>query len=306
MLQKLENRERMKNNKIDHHDCAVKKEALVCEHAQHRVKHGHHSFAHRHSHGEGSSIDYQAYHSKIRGWNPTFKFLFTCIALILCIALDNPYVSVATVVTMGFISIFLGGVSFHDYLSTMMLPITFILLGTFMIGIDFAMTPKGEYNLHLGFFYIITDTTRLLSMGTMILKVFGAISTMITLTLSTPATEIVAVLRKFKVPKLIIELMYMIYRYIFVMLETYRKMKESAESRLGFIDYKTSLHTFAGIASNIFVVTLKRSGDYYNALESRCYDGELLFLEEKRPIKVMQVSFGFLYIVMMLVLGFMT
>ncbi|NLN97365.1 MAG: cobalt ECF transporter T component CbiQ [Eubacteriaceae bacterium] len=296
----------MKNNKIDRHKDDINKEACVHEPAQHRAEHSHRLFTHHHSHGEGSSIDYQAYHSKIRGWNPTFKFLFTCIALILCIGLDNPYVSVTTIVAMGFVSIVLGGVSFHDYLSTMMLPITFILLGTLMIGIDFSLTPKGEYNFHFGFFYIITSKSRLLHMGAIILKVFGAISTMITLTLSTPATEIVGVLRKLKVPKLIIELMNMIYRYIFVMMDTYRQMKESAESRLGFVDYKTSLHTFAGIASNIFVVTLKRSGDYYNALESRCYEGELLFLEEEKPIKAVQAGFAVLYVVVVLALWWAT
>ncbi len=287
----------MKNNKTDHHTLHQDTFACRC---------GYKGVTHQHSHGEGSSIDYLAYHSQIRGWNPTFKFLFSCIALILCIALDNPYVSVATIVIMGFISIGLGGVSFHDYLATMMLPLTFILLGTFMIGIDFSFIPKGEYRLYLGFFYLITDRARLLEMGTLILKVFGAVSTMITLTLSTPATEIVSVLGKLKVPKLIVELMYMIYRYIFVMSDTYRKMKYSAESRLGFVDYKTSLKTFASIAGNIFVVTLKRAGDYYNALESRCYEGELLFLEEKRPIKGMQIGFAFLYVTLMVTLGLLT
>jgi cobalt/nickel transport system permease protein len=61
-------------------------------------------------------------------------------------------------------------------------------------------------------------------------------------------------------------------------------MRISAESRLGFCDYRTSLKSFANIAGNLLIVSLQRAGNYYDAMESRCYDGALLFLEEKKPL----------------------
>ena len=126
------------------------------------------------------------------------------------------------------------------------------------------------------------------------------------MTLTTPLTELVSVLRKAHMPKLIVELMNMIYRYIFIMLETYTRLRNSAESRLGYCDFKTSCYSFGQIASNLFVVTLKKGNAYYNALEARCYDGELNFLEDVKPVKSWQIVFGIAFIFILCAIWFLT
>lgn len=70
----------------------------------------------------------------------------------------------------------------------------------------------------------------MLKAGNLVLKALGAVSALYMMTLTTPLSEIIAVLRKAHVPKLIIELMNMIYRYIFIMIDTHSRMKNSAES----------------------------------------------------------------------------
>ena len=96
----------------------------------------------------------------------------------------------------------------------------------------------------------------------------------------------------------------MIYRYIFIMLDTQRKMKNSAESRLGYCDFKTSCLSFGGIASNLFIVSLKKANAYYDAMESRCYDGDLLFLEEEKPLTQKQVLWALMYLAILIVIYF--
>ena len=91
------------------------------------------------------------------------------------------------------------------------------------------------------------------------------------------------------VPKLVIELMNMIYRYIFILMDTQAKMKNSAESRLGYCDFKTAVYSFGHSMSNLFVVSMKRASQYYDAMEARCYDGDLLFLEAEKPLRREQV-----------------
>ena len=98
----------------------------------------------------------------------------------------------------------------------------------------------------------------------------------------------------------------MIYRYIFIMLETYTRLKNSAESRLGYVDFRTSCYTFGQIASNLFIVTLKKANAYYNALEARCYDGELNFLEEEKPVKSWQIVFAIAFITVLTAIWILT
>ncbi|WP_047809635.1 cobalt ECF transporter T component CbiQ [Desulfosporosinus acididurans] len=256
-------------------------------------------------HGEKLEIDLISYASKIRGWNAAFKVSFAVLLMILCIGLNNPYVSAAVIIGMAYLIVVKGGLSVREYLLVLAIPISFILLATITIAVDFAWKPIGQYNLHLGFFYIFTSLEKLEEAIFMILKVFAAVSALQMMTLSTPSSEIISVMRKAHIPKLIIELMNMIYRYIFIILDVYSKIKNSADSRQGFCDFKTSLHTFGGIASNMLVISVKKANGYYDAMEARCYDGEMIFLEEDKKITMIQFISAAMFIsVLFLIWGF--
>lgn len=262
----------------------------------------HHNHRIGHKHGEGFSIDFYAYTSKIRHWNPTFKVSLSVLTLILCIALDNPYVSVMIIIAMAYVTIVKGELPIHGYLPILAIQIGFILLGTFTIAIDFSKQPMGQYNMYLGFCYMFTSQAKIKEMVFLILKVFAAISALQMMTLSTPSSEIIYVLRKAHVPKLIVELMNIIYRYIFILMDVYTKMKNSAQSRQGYCDFKTSCYTFGSIASNMLVVSLKKANSYYDAMESRCYDGELIFLEEEKKVETIHIVAAAAFIIFLILL----
>lgn len=285
-----------------------KKEGLGQEssHSHDHTHHHHHGHGHHgHSHGEGGlSIDYYAYASRLRSVNPVFKVGFSVAVLILTICLNQPVVSLFVILSMGFLTIQRGGVDFFDYLSLMTIPIVFMIMGSIAIAIGFSRQPIGQFHLNLHFFYVYCSVESIKKALFLILKAFGAVSAMFMLTLSTPSSEIISALKHFHVPKLIIELMNMIYRYIFIMLDTQRKMKNSAESRLGYCDFKTSCLSFGGIASNLFIVSLKKANAYYDAMESRCYDGDLLFLEEEKPLTQKQALWALMYLAVLVVVYF--
>lgn len=254
-------------------------------------KHHHHYQGIGHKHG-GSvlSVDYYAYASHMRKWNATFKVIFSMICLLLCLIFNNIYVSLAVILIMGYMAVVIGGLEFDHYISMMMIPIVFLLFGSVAIAVGFSWDPIGEYNLSVfGLFYIYCSKASLWKAAGLIFKALGAVSALYMMTLTTPLSELIVVLRKAHLPKVIIELMNMIYRYIFIMLDTHSRMKNSAESRLGYVDFRTSCYSFGQVASNLLIVSLKRGTDYYNALESRCYNGDLMFLEEEKPMKKTQV-----------------
>ncbi|KUO71506.1 MAG: cobalt ABC transporter permease [Desulfosporosinus sp. BRH_c37] len=264
------------------------------------INHSHHNI--RHKHGEGSSIDFYAYASNIRNWNPAFKVSLSLLILVLSIVLNNPYVSLTVIVAMAYLTIIEGGLSIHAYLSILMIPISFILLGTITIGIDFSIQPIGQYNLYLGFFYVFTSQAKLKIMFFLMLKVFAAISAMEMMTLSTPSSEIISVMQRVHVPKLFTELMNLIYRYIFILIDVNIKMRNSANSRLGFCDIKTAWYTFGKIASNLLIVSFKKANAYYDAMEARCYDGDLIFLEEVKEVNTLQIAKAAVFVIFLILL----
>lgn len=266
-------------------------------------KHHHHHRSVGHKHG-GSilSVDYYAYASHMRSWNATFKIIFSMLCLLLCLILNNIYVSIAVILIMGYMTVVIGGLELDHYISMLLIPIVFLLFGSAAIAVGFSWNPVGQYNLNVfGWFYIYCSQASLWKASGLIFKALGAVSALYMMTLTTPLSELIVVLRKAHIPKVIIELMNMIYRYIFIMLDTHSRMKNSAEARLGYVDFKTSCYSFGQVASNLLIVSLKRGTDYYNALESRCYNGDLQFLEEEKPIRKTQVA-GAAVVVALLVL----
>ena len=266
-------------------------------------KHHHHHRSVGHKHG-GSilSVDYYAYASHMRSWNATFKIIFSMLCLLHCLILNNIYVSIAVILIMGYMTVVIGGLELDHYISMLLIPIVFLLFGSAAIAVGFSWNPVGQYNLNVfGWFYIYCSQASLWKASGLIFKALGAVSALYMMTLTTPLSELIVVLRKAHIPKVIIELMNMIYRYIFIMLDTHSRMKNSAEARLGYVDFKTSCYSFGQVASNLLIVSLKRGTDYYNALESRCYNGDLQFLEEEKPIRKNQVA-GAAVVVALLIL----
>ena len=250
----------------------------------HTHKKHHSGIGHRHDTG-GSAIDFYACNSRIRHWHPGFKTGFSMLMLLFCIFADNPWISCILIAASAIITVALGGLSIRQYLSVLTIPAAFIFLGSIAVAVDFSREPAGNYNLYLYWGYLYLTRAGIQKTVFLILKVFGAVSCMF-----------------------IVELMHMIYRYIFILLEVQRKMRISAESRLGFCDFKTSCYSFGQIASNLFIVALKKANAYYDAMEARCYDGTFAFLEEEKKLKPMQllaagIFFTFLIAVWILTSG---
>lgn len=257
----------------------------------------------KHSHSGIHSIDYYAYTSGLRGWNGTYKVLVAFLILVLCIVLDNIWVSLFVIFTMGMVTVGLGKIHLHSYIVLLAIPIAFMILGSIAIAVGVGKEPVGKYVIHLPGFYMYITKVGVLKALSVTFKALGAVSAMYMMTLSTPTNEIITVLRRLRVPKIIIELMNMIYRFIFVLVETQSQMHHAVESRLGYSDFKTSIYSFGNMISNLLIVALKKSNAYYDALVSRGYEGELLFLEEEKPCTLLQIGMAVVYIMVLFMIA---
>lgn len=259
--------------------------------------HHHHIFGHRH--GESTlSIDTYAYNSKIGNWNPTFKIALGVVMLLFCIISSNIYVSFSIILFTFFVSVVLGGLDLSRYLNLLTIPLLFMVTGSIFVLFNFSYTPwkHALVNIYAHWGYVIITQKSLHDTAILWSKAFGAISAMYMMSLSTMSNEIFSVLRDAHVPKLIIELMNMMYRFIFIMLDTNSKMRNSAESRLGYTTFKRAIYSFGSTASNLFVVSMKRGDQFYDAMEARCFEGDLRFLEEKKPVTKQQLFWAIVFL----------
>ncbi len=236
------------------------------------------------------SIDKLAYVSGLREVNPMEKFLFSIITMIVCIALNSIVTSLIILLLMGSITIIKGKVSIKSYGELILIPLAFLVIGLLTVAIS-VVGPDSNALFSFVIFNLKLGCTResLIIAAKVFFKALGSVSCLYFLALTTPMFEVLMVLGKFKVPKLFIELMGLIYRFIFVLLDTANSIFISQNSRLGYATIRLGYHSLGKLIASLFITSYKKSQQIYIAMESRCYDGDIRLMEEEYRVSSLNI-----------------
>ncbi len=94
---------------------------------------------------------------------------------------------------------------------------------------------------------------------------------------------------------MLVDLMALVYRYIFVLDEERGRIAQAMASRLGFsrsMKYGRRVTNYGLVASNLLIRSFDRSLRTYEAMQSRGYHGGRLYDLKSDPPKVRQVFLG--------------
>lgn len=235
-------------------------------------------------------IDKLCYGSKLRYVNACEKFIFAILTLLLCIISRSVFAAVLVLLVNGILTVKKGGIPLFRYLRLLLIPMTFILLSTLTIIINISTVPLDAYALPIGPYFITGSTASLKFGGQLMLTAMAAVSCLYFLSLNTTMTDILSVLARLHLPKILIELMLLIYRFIFVLMDTASAITISQKSRLGNKDLKTSIQSFGKMAAVLFLRAMKRSNALFDAMEARCYDQTINILVENHPPKGKEIA----------------
>lgn len=230
-------------------------------------------------------IDKLCYHSRLRYENAGEKFAFAIITLCICVMSRSIAVAGIVLAVTGILTVCKGGIPVSRYLHFLTAPLVFLLLSTVAIMFHISSTPMDLFAIPVGSWYITTSYSSLFYAVQLILTALAAVSCLYFLSFTTPIPDILQVLEKLHCPKLLIELMLLIYRFIFVLLDTASALSTAQNCRLGNRNYKTSLKSFGMLGSILMIRAVERSNKLYSSMEARCYDGTIKVLSENQPPK---------------------
>lgn len=254
-----------------------------------------------HSHNGIVAIDQYAQHSRLSAWNPTFKTVSALVLLVLCVCSHSPWPPLAMFFVMLVLTVAVGGLEMDHYLSLIALPAVFLLLSGIVLLWEYGPSADGVWNIAFWHGWLSVTVENQVRARLVMARAFGAVSCLYFLSLSTPMSELISVARKAHIPSIVLELAVLIYRYIFILLSTYRTMKDAAASRLGFDGYRQGIATTGKIYGNLLARSFRRAEACLDAMESRCYDGEIRFLErENKSVTAVQRGAAIVLIVGML------
>ncbi len=226
-----------------------------------------------------AEIDRYAYTNALSKSSPTTKLLFSLALLLLSVMSPSPVVPTIVFLTSTILLVGFAKIPCRFYLNLLWYPLIIVAVSCIIIALFFGnQEPLTEINL-LGFRWTIFRDGITMGFNTFF-RVAGAISTQFFLVLTTPITNILLILRKARIPKVLIETSLLIYRYIFVFIEVMETMHTAQELRLGYSGWLKKIKSTSLLLGNLFIRTLEQGERTFTAMNARGYDGNIRVLED--------------------------
>jgi len=224
-------------------------------------------------------IDRLAYSNRWRLLHPAVKGMLAGLGLVATLTAVSPLVPLLVLATMAGATLFGARIPVGVYLRLLLVPVGFLLAGVAGLAVtpgpgDLLLVTLPLADQPLGLTHAGLRQT-----GLVLARACGAVTCLYLLALTTPMTEIITLLRRLRVPGLLLELMLLAYRQLFIFRETTREMMMAQQARLGYAGISNSLRSLAILAANLYLHTYRRSRLLHRALAGRGYVDELRWLE---------------------------
>lgn len=163
----------------------------------------------------------------------------------------------------------------------MMVPLAFIVIGVLTIGISVGGSPSSADLFRWGPFS--ASTASLSHAGQVLGRSLGATSAMLLLAMTTPMVDLLTWCRRLRVPDVLLEIASLIYRMLFLLLESVLGVREAQRNRL--LDAAPRRQRWKGTADgmgSIMTRAWQRAQRMEDGLAARGYENALVTLPVAR------------------------
>ena len=232
-------------------------------------------------------MDSYAYRSNLRNQDAVQKIFFVIFIMAICFWANLIIISALIFFLMSGFTVLKGRIPIAVYIKALLVPFSFFLVGAITLFIDKARhSDSFVLAIPFGSEYIGIVEGAWLLVIRLLARAISLVSCLYFLAFNTPMIDLLAGLGRLRLPPLIIELLGLIYRFIFIILAEVNVIFIAQRSRLGYSSYRTSFRSLGSLIATVFVRSYRRFDRLYTALESRGYSGELIVLNEpKLPCK---------------------
>lgn len=224
-------------------------------------------------------VDSLAYTNKFSESNPFAKVLFSMAVIVFSIANSNMYA--AFVMTVFVIILTLKGAQIPagPYIKMLLAPLVYLFISilTIVVSFGFSEVPASDFVYIKKFdflnFYVGIAFGALENGITVTLRAVSAIVGMYFLILTTPCSQQIKVMKKFRLPPVFIELYVLTYRFIAIFFEEAGEIHTAQKMKFGYDGYRNSMNSLALLIKALFVRVMQRYKDMEAVLEIRFFDG---------------------------------
>jgi len=133
----------------------------------------------------------------------------------------------------------------------------------------------------------LTITTGSISQSTLVLfRVFGCSISLFFIALTTPMTDLFNGMKRIGIPIELIDLMMIIYRYIFIIYAQAIEIWQAQVMRLGYSRVREAIQSFSMLCGMLFISSWIAGEDLVRAMDCRCYNGVFPTLDIAEPMQM--------------------
>ncbi|WP_248925936.1 cobalt ECF transporter T component CbiQ [Paenibacillus hamazuiensis] len=225
-------------------------------------------------------IDTLSYKNKLRNVSPLWKCTFAALLFILSY-LSHPFVQFAIMSWMCIWTVIYARIPVKYYFVLIGVPCLFyaaslpaIILEIEPLGEALPMASKSILFVIAHWAVSVTETG-IWKAGHLFARVAACLSCLTFVTLTIPTTELFQVLKKLRMPSLVLELMLIMYRFLFLLLDTASTMYKAQLTRGGHANFRSKLTDMSVLIVRLFDKTMHRYKGLSYGLTARGFTEEI-------------------------------
>lgn len=226
-----------------------------------------------------AQIDRYAYMNALAKVSPTTKIFFALSMLVISVLSPLPEIPILIFLVITALIVFYAEIPSRFYFNLLFYPLLLVAISCVFIALFFGF---GDPIVQVPFPWFTWSIygNGITMAYSAFFRVLGAISAQYFLVLTTSMTDVFITLRRIRIPKVLIEISLLIYRYIFVFMEVTNKMVTAQTLRLGASGWATRIRSTSLLAGNLFIRSLEQGERTFVAMNARGYDGNFRVLED--------------------------
>jgi cobalt/nickel transport system permease protein len=214
-------------------------------------------------------LDCYAYANRWQARHPVEKAAFAGGLLALSMVLPVPG-SLLILVVVSTAALAGARLPAGIYFRTLAIPMAFIAIGSLSLLPGLSLGGPG--------IRIYLATEQIPRMLSLLARGAAAASCLCFLGLTTPALDWLPLLRRLRIPAVIVDIMFVVYRLLFIFTERLASMLTAHDARLGYASMRNTFRSSGLIGANLLVLALKRARSMDMGMAARGFGTELPLL----------------------------
>lgn len=221
-----------------------------------------------------TGLDRLSYQSRWFQVQPERKFLFWLLLMVLAFSLP-PLGQALLMAFTAALTCWLLRISFWRWCRWMALPLGFLLVGVVTIVFSVGRNPQALWvGVPLGHYWLGISSAGLATANETFWRSLAALSATFWLVLNLPFPQLIVLLKRGRVPRLLTEQILLTWRFILILLDEALAIHRAQTLRFGYRNVRLGYRSLAMLVSLLFTRVLIRYQQMSTTLDIKLYQGD--------------------------------